>query len=191
MMNIFWIILSYFIGNISGSLILGKLLYQEDIRKKGSGNAGTTNAVRIYGMKFGIMTFVIDFLKGLFIGLLGKYLGGNLIFWMSLAVVLGHNFPLFFKFKGGKGIATSFGVLIVLSPGFILILLGIFLLLVFKTRLMSLGSIVASIIAFGYGIYLYPHDYYRSLTFMVLAILALFRHHSNIRRLLQGKENTF
>lgn len=191
-MTVFLIVLSYLIGNISGSLILGKLLYGEDIREKGSGNAGTTNAVRVYGMSFGVKTFIIDFIKGLVVSLIALKVGGSMIFWMPLAVVLGHNFPILFHFKGGKGIATSFGCLLVLDPKFIVVLIVVFVILVFSTKYMSAGSVTVAVICLIYGIYLLSgHVLYRGLIFTVLAAMALIRHRGNIVRLAKGEEKKF
>src|SRR5690625_5037916 len=114
---IIWGIVAYFIGNFSTSYIISKMLGKIDIRKHGSGNAGATNVFRVLGLKAAALTFLGDALKGIVIAGLAKYFGGiQLAIICGFAVVLGHNFPLLLKFKGGKGITTSIGVFLVIDP---------------------------------------------------------------------------
>ena len=109
------IITSYFIGNFSSAFILGKVFKNKDIRDHGSGNAGATNALRVFGLKLGLGAFVLDILKGIIAVNIGNYyLGYNGALIAGIFVVIGHDWPLFLKFKGGKGIATSLGVMLYL-----------------------------------------------------------------------------
>ncbi|HSH36477.1 glycerol-3-phosphate acyltransferase, partial [Schnuerera sp.] len=104
---------AYLLGSFSSAYVLGKILMKTDIRAHGSGNAGTTNALRVFGKKVGALTFILDILKGVlavYIGSMIMNYNGKLI--AGIFVVIGHNWPIFFKFKGGRGIATSFGVLL-------------------------------------------------------------------------------
>ena len=123
--------------------MLSKLIYKQDIRNYGSKNAGATNALRVYGVKFGLATFLIDFLKGLLCAYLGfKFFGSLGILVCGLLCVIGHILPVIYNFKGGKGIATSFGVLLFAQPLQILFLLILFLIVVLITKYVSLGSII-------------------------------------------------
>ncbi len=139
-------LISYLIGNFSSAYILGKIFKNEDIRNYGSGNAGATNALRVFGIKIGLASFVIDAFKG---GVLAVYIGSLLLGYKGsliggVFVVLGHNWPIFLKFKGGKGIATSLGVMISLHWPTAIVCIIIGLLIIAITRYVSLGSIVAT-----------------------------------------------
>jgi acyl-phosphate glycerol 3-phosphate acyltransferase len=185
------IIIAYILGNISGGMIFGKLLFNKDIRDYGSKNAGTTNALRVFGIKAGALTFIVDLLKSIlacFIGM--KLLGLNGVLLAGIFVVLGHNWPVFLNFKGGKGIASSFGFIIFLDYKIAIVAIIIFITIVILTKYISLGSMLTttlvlpiSYIFFGY------RNIYVLLTFLFLASLSIFRHKSNIIRLVNGNEN--
>ena len=185
------ILLSYLIGCFSSAYFLGKVSKNIDIRNYGSGNAGATNALRVLGKKMGVLTFVLDILKGIVAVLLGKsLLGFNGSLLASFFVVLGHNFPIFIKFKGGKGVATSFGVLLILSWKVgLLCLLGAAIVILF-TRYVSLGSITAAVLA-PLFIVLTSDTVDKTLYFTVwiLATLLVLRHKANIIRLCNREEN--
>ena len=188
---IFCIIISYLLGNISGGMIFGKLLFNKDIRDYGSKNAGTTNALRVFGIKAGALTFIVDLLKSIlacFIGM--KLLGLNGVLLAGIFVVIGHNWPIFLNFKGGKGIASSFGFIIFLDYKIAIVAIIMFITIVVLTKYISLGSMLTttlvlpiSYIFFGY------RNIYVLLTFLFLASLSIFRHKSNIIRLVNGNEN--
>lgn len=187
------IALAYLLGCFSSAYILGKITKNIDIREYGSGNAGATNAYRVMGKKIGALTFILDILKGVVAVTIGNYLlgfdGGLLA---GIFVVLGHNFPVFLNFKGGKGVATSFGVLMMTNwkVGLICLIVGVTVILL--TKYVSLGSISASIaapIVTSIVIDNVDKNYY--LTICFLALLSIIRHRSNIRRLLRGEENRF
>lgn len=185
------ILISYLIGCFSPAYFLGKFVKNVDIRNHGSGNAGTTNALRVFGKKIAIFTFLIDISKGIIAILIGRYiLGVEGSYLSGIFVVLGHNWPVFLKFKGGKGIATSLGVLFILNwkLGLICLLIGVTF-IVF-TKYVSLGSIMASISApiISFIITREVNDYL-FLTTLFLGVLSIFRHRANIERLLKGKEN--
>ena len=185
------IIIAYILGNISGGMIFGKLLFNKDIRDYGSKNAGTTNALRVFGIKAGALTFIVDLLKSIlacFIGM--KLLGLNGVLLAGIFVVLGHNWPVFLNFKGGKGIASSFGFIIFLDYQIAIVAIIMFITIVVLTKYISLGSMLTmtlvlpiSYIFFGY------RNIYVLLTFLFLASLSIFRHKSNIMRLVNGNEN--
>lgn len=185
-------LLSYLIGNFSGSIIVGKLFLGKDIRKLGSGNAGTTNALRSFGLKAGLGTLIIDMAKGILAVWIASKFGYIEMIAAGLFVVVGHNWPALFGFKGGKGIATSAGVLLYIQPLLVGILLIIFFVVVGTTRYVSLSSIIgaisAPIIAFILDYNERPEVVY---LILVLSLIALYRHRENIQRLRQKKENKF
>lgn len=179
------LVVAYFIGNISPSTLLAKAK-GIDIKKEGSGNAGTTNALRVMGKKAAIITLVIDILKGVVavaIGWLTADQTGAML--CVLFVMLGHVWPILLKFKGGKGIATSFGALLALDPVIALIELGIVALVTLISKRMSVGSIG--------GLALLPVvAYFRMPGFVwisiIMAAIMIFKHRANIVRLAHGEE---
>ena len=193
-------IIAYLLGSISFSVIFSKKFAGFDVREKGSGNAGTTNVLRSVGKKAAVLTLVCDCLKGIvailiaFIaGKIMKELDGSLLIQLAgIFVVLGHTFPIFFKFKGGKGVATSLGVLLMVNWQIGLICLVFALVLMTLTRFVSLGSIAAAILfpvltVFIHTNYLVNGNYI--IFAIILAVLVVFNHRSNVKRLLEGKEN--
>lgn len=188
---IFCIIIAYFLGNISGGMIFGKLLFNKDIRDYGSKNAGTTNALRVFGIKAGALTFIVDLLKSIlacFIGM--KLLGLNSVLLAGIFVVIGHNWPVFLNFKGGKGIASSFGFIIFLDYKIAIVAIILFITIVVLTKYISLGSILTTtlVLPISYIFFKY-RNIYVLLTFFLLASLSIYRHKSNIVRLINGNEN--
>jgi glycerol-3-phosphate acyltransferase PlsY len=184
-------VIAYLIGSFSSAYIVGKLFLKIDIRNHGSGNAGATNAVRIMGRKLGVLTFLMDFTKGLAAVVLGRYMFGELGGYIaSLFAVIGHNWPIFLSFKGGKGIATTIATMAVINFPITLasVILGISVALF--TKFVSLGSIVfltALFILAASGVAGFE-PYLVILTF-ILALLGFYRHKENIKRLLEGTEN--
>ena len=162
------------------------------MRDQGSHNAGTTNMARVYGMSAGLLTLAGDILKTVFAMLLGKLLLGEMGFSLGgIACVIGHCFPVFFGFKGGKGVAVSGAVAIMLGWEFALSLIGLFLVIVIITRYVSLGSLIsvvmlipALIIFGGYGTWVY-------ILAVVLIVSVWYMHRGNIKRLLTGTESKF
>lgn len=183
-------LISYFIGNFSSAYILGKIFQKKDIRNYGSGNAGATNALRVFGKKLGGITFILDVLKGILAVYIGeKMMGYNGKLIASIFVVLGHNWPVFLKFKGGKGIATSLGVIFLLHWSTAIICTAIGVAIIIITRYVSLGSIIAAGLVPIIGSILnrpFNKDFF--ITTLILAILAIYRHKDNINRLLKGEE---
>lgn len=193
-------IIAYLIGSINFSVILSKKMAGFDVREKGSGNAGTTNMLRSVGKKAAAITLVCDILKGvvaiLIAMLIGKMVEGSnaalLVQVAGVAVILGHTFPIFFKFKGGKGVATSLGVLIMSNWQIGLICLVFALILMALTQMVSVGSIAAAILypvltLFIPQNYIVPGNYL--IYSIILAVLIVFNHRENVKRLLNGTEN--
>lgn len=195
-------IIAYLLGSISFSVIISKKMAGFDVRKKGSGNAGTTNVLRTVGKKASIITLICDILKGV-VAILVAYIAGLifkdeidkalLIQLAGIAAILGHTFPIFFEFKGGKGIATALGVLLITNWNIGLICLVFALVLMVLTRIVSLGSIAAAIL-FPVLIIFMPHTAYLVdgnyiIYSIILAVLVVFNHRANVKRLLEGKEN--
>lgn len=177
-------LITYFLGNISPSTIIGRL-NGIDIKKEGSGNAGTTNALRVLGAKAAVATLVIDILKGYIAVRIGLNFGDYGAMVAFSCVVVGHIFPIIYKFKGGKGVATSFGAALSLDWPSAFALLLIALMVTFLSKKMSLGSITAAI-AYPFLIWYY---YPAVLPIAIpLAVLIVVMHRGNIRRLIKGEE---
>ena len=185
------LLISYFIGNISTAYIMGKLIKKSDIRTMGSGNAGATNALRVYGKAFGAMTLVLDALKGVLAVYIGnKLLGYNGALIGALAVVIGHDWPVVLNFKGGKGIATSIGVLFYLHwpTALACVVLGIGVIII--TRYVSLASLMAAGLVPIIGlIFKRPFDMKFFLVTLILGSIAIYKHKDNIERLRKGTES--
>lgn len=193
-------IIAYLLGSISFSVIISKKMAGFDVREKGSGNAGSTNVLRTVGKKAAILTLICDCLKGIvaiLIAVLASKIvkgtdAGLLVQLAGVAVVIGHTFPIFFKFKGGKGVATSLGVLLIINWQIGLICLVFALTLMALTRFVSLGSVSAAILfpiltIFIQENYIVPGNYI--IFGVVLAAIVVFNHRANVKRLLTGTEN--
>ena len=183
----------YLLGNVSVGILISKLYGVVDIRRHGSGNAGSTNVLRTLGWVPSILTLVGDCLKAYIAAELGRALCGDTGMLLGgVCAVLGHDYPVFFRFHGGKGIASSLGVIIAVNPWIALILLGLVIIITATTRFVSVGSICASVLypvlvalmCKGYPSYLW---YVISSVFM--GALALFCHRKNIARLIHKEEN--
>lgn len=195
-------IIAYLLGSISFSVIISKKMAGFDVREKGSGNAGTTNVLRTVGKKASIITLICDILKGV-VAILVAYIAGLilkdsvdralLIQLAGLAVIIGHTFPIFFGFKGGKGIATALGVLLITNWNIGLICLVFALVLMIITKMVSLGSLAAAVL-FPILIIFMPHTSYLVdgnyiIYGILIAALVIFNHRANVKRLLTGTEN--
>lgn len=195
------ILAAYLIGSIASALWVGKLVYGVDIRQHGSGNAGATNVIRIFGYKAGIPVMIFDIFKGWLAVQLatwinpGDFSGNQLIYMrviMGIAAVLGHVFPVFAGFRGGKGVGTFAGVGIALYPLALLIVLGIFIVVLVSTRYVSLSSILGSL-AFPLIVILITREGNPALIALsvMVALFIPWTHRKNIRRLLKGEEHKF
>lgn len=182
-------VLSYIIGNISVSYLIAKYAAGIDIRKYGSGNAGATNVLRTLGKKAGVAAFLGDALKGVIAVVLGRLIAGEdgQIF-AGLFVVIGHNWPIFLNFKGGKGIATTIGVMTAINPYIVAAIVPIGIVIIIITKYVSLASIMGMII-FPITM-LFTHQQVKLVLFsFILSIMALYRHRTNIKKLMEGTES--
>ncbi|MGM9532656.1 glycerol-3-phosphate 1-O-acyltransferase PlsY [Intestinibacter sp.] len=187
------IVVAYLLGNISTSYIIGKKLAGVDIRTQGSGNAGSTNVLRTMGKKAGAMTFGGDLLKGMlavfFAKILAHYTGADELTSAYIAVVfvvIGHNWPAFLGFKGGKGVATSLGSMLAVNPILALSCFAFFLIIVAVTKYVSLGSVLG--ICISPILMLITHNPKGILVTLFLSASVVYTHRANIKRLLNGTE---
>ena len=199
-------VIAYLIGSVNFSILISKKMAGFDVREKGSGNAGTTNMLRSIGKKAAAITLICDILKGvisiaiaIIVGNIVKNIDKELLLQIAgIAVVLGHTFPIFFGFKGGKGVATSLGVLLMSNWQIGLICLVFAIVLMALTRMVSLGSCAAAVLFPVLTLFINQH--YTVLTdgkngrvyfvySVILAIIVLYNHRSNIKRILSGTEN--
>jgi glycerol-3-phosphate acyltransferase PlsY len=189
--GIFIVLFGYLLGSVPFGLILTKLFSQVDPRKKGSGNIGATNIFRTAGRTLGILTLACDLLKGLLpIWIATQW---NLSdYWIAaagLSPFLGHLFPIFLGFKGGKGVATALGVYLVISPVAVGIELLLFVILIWRWRFVSLGSICCAMTMPILIAFFRSNSRAYFILSVIIGFLILFRHQTNITRLLQGTEN--
>ncbi len=177
---------AYLIGNISPSIIMSRLK-GKDIREQGSGNAGTTNMLRIYGKKAAALTLVIDVLKGVCAVLIGRALaGGSGACMACLFVIVGHIWPVFYGFKGGKGVAAALGALLALSPSLAGLAAAIALAVIALTKMVSAGSVAAAVALPVLSFFRYRAFFPYAL---LMAAIVIFKHRSNIGRILRGEES--
>ena len=182
------LIIAYLIGNISPAILISRAA-GIDIRTKGSGNAGTTNMLRVMGKKAALITLVIDVFKGVIAVVIGRAVGGEgLAVLCGLFVFVGHIWPALFEFRGGKGIATGLGLLLAIKPMLGLICLAAAAVGLLLTRRVSVGSLLAAILLPFLGYWLVP-DYWFFL--LIISIVIFIKHRSNIKRLLKGEEPKF
>jgi len=183
------IFLGYLIGSIPSALIIGRLWKGIDIREYGSGNIGTTNTFRVLGTYPAIIVLIADTLKGVAGVLIGSYLTNSEIGAVvgGLAAIAGHNWSVFIKFKGGRGVATAFGILLTITPKVVVILVPIWLLIVVTTKYVSLASLTAAF-ATPLLMFLYKEPLEYCLFGLIAAIFVIYRHKSNIKRLINREE---
>ena len=199
MKELLLIITAYLIGSIPTALIISKSVFDIDIREYGSGNMGATNTFRVLGPKYGTIVMVGDMLKGILAvalyNLLPYYLTNeldrtNLMIGLGMAAVAGHIYPVWAQFRGGKGVATLFGMLLAIQPMVAVSCVGVFLLVLFLTRYVSLSSILASVALPICVLWIYNEKevFYRVFAVAVSALVVL-THQKNISRLIKGNES--
>ncbi len=191
------IIISYLLGSISFSIIFSKKFAGFDIREKGSGNAGSTNVLRSVGTGAALLTLVCDILKGvvsiliaILISKIWKNVDGEILKYMAgFFAILGHTFPVFFGFRGGKGVATSLGVLLTLNLKIGLICLIFALIIIAFTKIVSIGSMLAAILYPILTIFMGGTKFLCVVVSLLITILVIFNHRENIKRIKNGEEN--
>ena len=199
MKELLLIVLAYFIGSIPTALLISKTFFHIDIRDYGSGNMGATNTFRVLGSKYGTIVMICDIIKGMaavaLYNFLPEYLSDewartNLMVGLGLAAVLGHIFPVFAQFRGGKGVATLFGMILTVQPVIAVSCVGVFLLVLFLTRYVSLSSILAGIALPICVLWIWNDDVilYRIFAICVAALIIL-THQKNIVKILRGSES--
>jgi acyl phosphate:glycerol-3-phosphate acyltransferase len=199
MKELLLIVFAYFIGSIPTALIISKVFFHIDIRDYGSGNMGATNTFRVLGSKYGTVVMIFDILKGMgavaLYNFLPQYLSDewartNLMVGLGLAAVLGHIFPIFAQFRGGKGVATLFGMILAVQPVIAVSCVGVFLLVLYLTRYVSLSSILAGIALPICVLWIWNDDVvlYRIFAILVAALIIL-THQKNIVKILRGSES--
>ena len=189
MQIILFIVIAYLIGSVSPALLVGKIFYNTDIRTMGSGNLGTTNTFRCLGKKAGVIVFVLDISKGIIATMLPSLVLGRVEYLSIFGAfaMIGHVYPIFANFKGGKAVATGSGVFIFLYPTLSLILVAIFFSTLFITGYVSLGSILICLTSIVYlSIFESGIDKW---VMIIMCIFVIYMHKSNIKRLLNGTEN--
>ena len=205
-----WYVLSavigYLIGCISFGYLGGKIFKGKDIRDVGSGNAGTANAIRNYGWGIGVFTFLGDVVKGAGSALIGLWLCGDIAAFFAagsvaalpgqlcayiggFAAVVGHIWPVFLKFRGGKGVATSFGVFLVMMPLQAAIVFGLCVIIIALTKTMSIGSLIGTALMAVCSLVFFFGNIPHHVTSVLLLVLVYYSHRQNIKRLAEGKEN--
>ncbi len=189
-----FLVFAYLMGSIPTAVVYGRLVHGVDIRKHGSGNAGATNSLRVLGKKAGITVLIIDMLKGIIPIVLCRHFFSDdpeTLILIGLAAVAGHLLPIFAGFRGGKGVATSFGVILALFPLAALICLLVFVALVYLTRYVSLASMAGSFAFLVYSLVALPGLRFFQWMCLVLFLVLVYTHRENIRRLLRGTENRY
>jgi glycerol-3-phosphate acyltransferase PlsY len=199
MITVLLILIAYVLGSIPNALWVGKTFKNIDVREHGSKNTGSTNAARVLGPKLGIFTLILDILKGALPTYLGIVLGADLLTRMTgidkldiivigMAAILGHTFSLFLKFKGGKAVATTLGVFLVLVPYAILILLVVFFVIFGLTKYVSLASVISAV-ALPIAVYFTTRHIPLTILGIIIGLLVIIRHKENIKRLINGTES--
>ncbi|AMY04854.1 acyl-phosphate glycerol 3-phosphate acyltransferase [Staphylococcus condimenti] len=196
MMIVLMLLLAYLVGSFPSGVIIGKIFFKKDIRQFGSGNTGATNSFRVLGRPAGFAVTFLDIFKGFIVvffplwfpvhptGSISEFFTHGLI--VGVFAILGHVYPIFLKFHGGKAVATSAGVVLGVAPILLLILAAIFFLTLYLTKYVSLSSIVAAICCVIGSLII--HDYILLAVSVVVAILLIVRHRSNIVRIFKGEE---
>lgn len=187
-MNIAALIIGYLFGSIPTAFLIGKLIGRIDLRKKGSGNLGTTNVIRNLGLGAGLLTYALDMLKGLIPVLIARHWGFEPAVYAGIGTVIGHCYSVFFHFHGGKGVAVTSGVLFALDPLLAAILIAWQLIVFFLTRYMGLASLTTAI-AFPIATYIKRGPDVLFYASIFLSLFVIFQHRGNLKRLLKGTEH--
>ena len=188
MMTVLCIILGYLLGSIPFALVIGKLFYKTDIRQYGSGNLGGTNAGRVLGKKAGISVIVLDVLKVVLAAGLASLVSEPAAIWTSLACCIGHCYPIFAEFRGGKAVSTSLGYFLCIEPLYAVVAIVVFLLVLKISKYVSLSSISTALIVLCITPFL-AVSITAKLCMLVAVILLVYRHKDNIKRIKNHTES--
>lgn len=198
-------LLAYLLGSMNFGVVVSRMIYHEDIRTKGSGNAGTTNILRTYGKKAAALTLAGDMGKGVLAVMLGRLAFGLCVvhpadavyggYVAAIAAVCGHLWPIWFGFKGGKGVAVAAGAILASEPVVLLALAVVFFTVVFATRIVSLSSIIVAalypVLTGLWSWYTHRSILFTTVCAFIMAVLVIWMHRANIKRLLNGTEYKF
>ena len=191
-------IIAYLLGSIQTGLWIGKAFYHINLREHGSGNTGTTNTFRVLGVKAGLVVLVVDILKGTIATILPVWLGVTAVspLLIGLFAILGHTFPIFDGFKGGKAVATSAGVLLGFAPLFLLYLGIVFTISLYLFSMISLSSVISAAMAVlsalifpAFGFLLPNYDWLFTVLIIIMASIIIIRHRDNMKRIKAHQEN--
>ena len=192
------ILIGYAFGCLQFAYILGKLVKGIDIRDFGSGNAGTTNVIRVMGKRWGYLTLFLDVLKAvaavLIVAAIYGYSEKYLLWWTGIGVILGHNYPFYMQFRGGKGVAATIGIILAADPRILAFCVIPSALILYLSKYMSLASLTYMVLLVTFSVIFYydqPHGIEVILLSLMMAISGFYRHRANIQRLLDGKESKF
>ena len=187
MTYIFSVIISYLLGSIPFGIIVTKLFNKGDLRKVGSGNIGATNVMRVGGLRLAGLVWILDMMKAVVAVLIGRHIGGAVFgIWCGFAAIIGHCFPIWLRFRGGKGVSCLFGVLLAVNP-ILFIVCGVeWLLIALGTGYSSAGALVAFCLMPILGFFM---SFDIGIAFLAISLLCLWRHRENILRLVSGKES--
>ena len=189
MRNLILMIIAYLLGSFPSALVIGKTFYNKDIRNYGSGNLGSTNAFRVLGKKGGAIVFILDILKGGLAFLIAKYAGATISpLIIAVFALIGHIYPIFANFKGGKAVATSAGIILFYSPLLFITLFIIFVITLKIWKMVSLSSTIISIAAV-FIVWLGNYDLTARIMLTIFAVFIIIKHIPNYKRILDGTEN--
>ncbi len=198
---VYKIIICFLAGYLFGNILTGEIVSKiknVDLRKHGSGNVGTTNSIRVFGKKIGYLIFAGDYMKAFIPVIIVKYLifkgdpwAGVLALVTGLGAIIGHDYPVFFKFKGGKGVATMIGAICGFDIRYFLIILVVFCAVFFATKYVSVGSLTVAVTIPVFMLILHWGEWWEFGITIVYCLLTFFSHRTNIKRLLNGTENSF
>ncbi len=199
------VVVPYLLGSLNFAVIISKQRYKDDVRTHGSGNAGATNMLRTHGKSAAVLTLLGDLLKAVVSVVFALFImpGDGFAYIAGLCCMLGHAFPLYYKFKGGKGVVVAAGTMLVLNPMVFLICIVVWLILILLTRYVSLAAIVAAILFPLLNFFLYVKDYFmvdgvdvvpysfliKTIFSVIMGVLIVWLHRANIVRLMRGEEN--
>ena len=187
MINLIATIISYLLGSIPMGLLLTRVMGKGDLRKVGSGNIGATNVMRVGGLRMAGLTWLLDMAKAILAVFIGKYIGGDAFgAWCGVAAIVGHCYPIWLRFKGGKGISSMFGVLLAISPLSFLVCAIEWLTVALTTGISSMGATIVFCLipVLGFAI-----SYQIGWAFLAIGLLCMWRHRENIKRLILGTES--